>query len=38
VETVTADSVPVEIIPMLDYGRMNGPAVLALALKMKNNA
>ncbi|MBU9847983.1 PTS sugar transporter subunit IIB [Rahnella ecdela] len=38
VETVTAGSVPVEIIPMLDYGRMNGPAVLALALKMKNNA
>lgn len=35
VETVTAGSVPVEAIPMLDYGRMNGPAVLAMALKMK---
>ncbi|SUW62393.1 Oligo-beta-mannoside-specific phosphotransferase enzyme IIB component [Buttiauxella agrestis] len=35
VETVTAGSVPVEAIPMLDYGRMNGPAVLAMAVNMK---
>lgn len=35
VETISAGSVPVEAIPMLDYGRMNGPGVLAMALKMK---
>ncbi|GDX05970.1 PTS sugar transporter subunit IIB [Buttiauxella sp. A111] len=35
VETITAGSVPVEAIPMLDYGRMNGPGVLAMAIKMK---
>lgn len=26
--------VPVEVIPMVDYGRMNGENVLALALKL----
>lgn len=35
VETITAGSIPVEAIPMLDYGRMNGPGVLAMAIKMK---
>ena len=35
VETITGGSVPVEAIPMMDYGRMNGPAVLAMAQQMK---
>lgn len=35
VETISAGSVPVEAIPMLDYGRMNGAGVLAMALQMK---
>ncbi|SMB57102.1 Cellobiose-specific phosphotransferase enzyme IIB component [Serratia proteamaculans] len=35
VETITAGSVPVEAIPMMDYGRMNGPAVLSMALRLK---
>ncbi|AKE61189.1 PTS sugar transporter subunit IIB [Citrobacter farmeri] len=35
VETITAGNVPVEAIPMLDYGRMNGPGVLTMALQMK---
>lgn len=35
VETITAGATPVDVIPMLDYGRMNGPSVLALALKLQ---
>ncbi|MDA3134535.1 PTS sugar transporter subunit IIB [Atlantibacter subterraneus] len=35
VDTITGGSVPVKPIPMLDYGRMNGPGVLAMAMEMK---
>lgn len=29
--------IPVEVIPMVDYGMMNGPKVLDLALKLAGN-
>lgn len=32
----TPKNIPVEVIPMMDYGMMNGPKVLDLALKLAN--
>ncbi|NLS53282.1 PTS sugar transporter subunit IIB [Hafnia alvei] len=36
VDTITEKTRPAEVIPMMDYGRMNGAGVLELALKLVN--
>ncbi len=36
-EKCDSAGVPVEVIPMVDYGMMNGDKVLELALKLTNN-